>query len=94
MLHPGFIQKHPCNAGAAWHFFGMSTDWQIDEEILQKADQVTGRLGTSTQELVRLFVTQIANTGRVPIKLNANDELLDVARRNAILLSLDDSEGW
>ena len=74
----------------------MSTNWrvQIDDEILEKADQVTGRLGTSTQELVRLFVTQIANTGHVPLNLNASDTLLDVARRNTLLLSLDDSEGW
>jgi addiction module RelB/DinJ family antitoxin len=74
----------------------MSTVWRlrIDEATLEKADQVTGRLGTSTQEMVRLFVAQIANTGRVPLQLNANDELVDLKRRNANLLALDDSEGW
>ena len=78
-----------------WHFCGMSTVWRlrIDETVLEKADRVTGQLGTSTQEMVRLFVAQIANTGKVPLKMNANDELLDVKRRNATLLSLDDSEG-
>jgi antitoxin component of RelBE/YafQ-DinJ toxin-antitoxin module len=74
----------------------MTTVWRvrIDDSVLEKANRVTGELGTSTQEMVRLFVAQIAHTGKVPLKMNANDELLDFKRRNATLLSLDDSEGW
>lgn len=67
----------------------------MDEKTLARADRVTKRLGTSTQEMVRIFVTQIAESGRVPLKLDPEDDLvLDRARRNKLLLSLDDSEGW
>jgi len=73
----------------------MSTVWRvrIDGSVLNKADRVTKRLGTSTQEMVRIFVAQIAKSGKVPLKLDSNDDLLDVQRRNKILRELDDSEG-
>jgi antitoxin component of RelBE/YafQ-DinJ toxin-antitoxin module len=74
----------------------MSTVWRvrIDNSVLSKANRVTKRLGTSTQEMVRVFVTQIANSGKVPLKLDSDADLLDVQRRNKILRDLDDSEGW
>jgi antitoxin component of RelBE/YafQ-DinJ toxin-antitoxin module len=73
----------------------MSTVWRvrIDNSVLNKANRVTKRLGTSTQEMVRVFVTQIANSGKVPLKLDSDADLLDVQRRNKILRDLDDSEG-
>jgi addiction module RelB/DinJ family antitoxin len=73
----------------------MSTVWRvrIDRSTLSKANRVTKRLGTSTQEMVRVFVTQIANSGKVPLKLNS-DDVMDVQHRNKILRNLDDSEGW
>lgn len=74
----------------------MSTVWRvrIDKSTLNKADRVTKRLGTSTQEMVRVFVTQIARTGKVPLRLDSDDELVNVQHRNKILRELDDSEGW
>ena len=66
----------------------------MDQSVLKKADRVTKRLGTSTQEMVRVFVTKIANSGKVPLTLDTDDDLLDVQRRNKILRDLDDSEGW
>ena len=75
----------------------MSTVWRlrIDEKTLARADRVAARLGTSTQEMVRIFVAQMAESGRVPLKLEPADDLvLDPKRRNKLLLSLDDSEGW
>lgn len=74
----------------------MSIVWRvrIDEDVLNRADRVTKRLGTSTQEMVRIFVTQIAKSGKVPLKLETDDQLIDVRRRNKILRDLDDSEGW
>ena len=76
----------------------MTKVWRlrIDRKTLERANQVTGRIGTSTQELVRIFVTKIAQTGRVPLELNTNDNdlVLDKKRRNKLLASLDDSEGW
>jgi addiction module RelB/DinJ family antitoxin len=74
----------------------MSTVWRIrvDEELLNKADRVTKRLGTSTQEMVRVFITQIARTGKVPLKLDPDDDLVDVRRRNRIWGELDDTKDW
>jgi antitoxin component of RelBE/YafQ-DinJ toxin-antitoxin module len=68
---------------------------RIEKPLLDKANRVTTQLGTSTAEMFRIFVAQIARTGRVPLKLEAQaDDLLDVERRNRVLRSLDDSEGW
>ncbi len=49
----------------------MSYLWRvrIDEKILDRADRVTERLGTSTQEMVRVLVAKIAHTGAVPLEL-------------------------
>ena len=66
----------------------------MDQSVLKKADRVTKRLGTSTQEMVRVFVTKIANSGKVPLKLDTDNDLPGVQRRNKILRDLDDSEGW
>jgi addiction module RelB/DinJ family antitoxin len=43
---------------------------RIDEPTLKKADRVAEKLGTSTPEMVRIFVTQMARTGRVPLNLD------------------------
>lgn len=74
----------------------MSTVWRvrIDKSTLNKADRVTKRLGTSTQEMVRVFVTQIARTGKVPLKFDSDDELVDTHRRNRIWGELDDAKDW
>lgn len=74
----------------------MSTVWRIrvDEELLNKADRVTKRLGTSTQEMVRVFITQIARTGKVPLNLDPDDDLVDVRRRNRVWGELDDTKDW
>ena len=44
---------------------------RIEKPLLDKANRVSKRLGTSTSETVRIFVTQIARTGKVPLKLDA-----------------------
>jgi antitoxin component of RelBE/YafQ-DinJ toxin-antitoxin module len=68
---------------------------RIEKPLLDKANKVTRQLGTSTAEMIRIFVAQIARTGKVPLKLQAtSDDLLDAKRRNAVLRDLDDSEGW
>ena len=73
---------------------GMSTVWRVrvDKSVLNKAERVTKRLGTSTQEMVRVFLTQIARSGKVPLKLDPDDDLVDVRRRNRIWGELDDTE--
>lgn len=68
---------------------------RIEKSVLDKANEVTGQLGTSTAEMFRIFVAQIARTGKVPLKLEVPaDEVLDKEHRNRVLASLDDSEGW
>ncbi len=67
---------------------------RVDEEDLAKADAVAESVGTKTPEIVRMFIHQVARTGKVPISMSAQDELLDVKRRNRILRELDDAEGW
>ncbi len=56
----------------------MSYLWRvrIDEKILDRADRVTERLGTSTQEMVRILVAKIAQTGTVPLELGLGDDRL------------------
>jgi antitoxin component of RelBE/YafQ-DinJ toxin-antitoxin module len=68
---------------------------RVEKPLLDKANRVTSRLGTSTAEMVRIFVAQIARTGRVPLSLAPGPEgLLDRDQRNRVLRQLDDSEGW
>jgi addiction module RelB/DinJ family antitoxin len=78
------------------HNCGMSTVWRVrvDKSVLNKAERVTKRLGTSTQEMVRVFLTQIARSGKVPLKLDLDDDLVDVRRRNRIWGELDDTKDW
>jgi len=54
----------------------MSYLWRvrIDEKTLERADRVTRRLGTTTQEMVRVLISKIAQTGRVPIELRLEDD--------------------
>jgi len=68
---------------------------RIEKPLLEKANRVTTRLGTSTAEMFRIFVAQIAQTGRVPLSLAPEPKgLVDRERRNRVLKDLDDSEGW
>ena len=47
---------------------------RIEKPLLDKANRVTKRLGTSTSEMVRIFVTQTARSGKVPLKLDPGQE--------------------
>jgi addiction module RelB/DinJ family antitoxin len=69
---------------------------RIEKPLLTKADAVTKSLGTSTAEMFRIFVTEIARTGKIPVtlKVSAHDELVDVQRRNKIWSELDDTQSW
>jgi addiction module RelB/DinJ family antitoxin len=74
----------------------MSTVWRVrvDKSVLNKAERVTKRMGTSTQEMVRIFLAQIARSGKVPLKLDLDEDLVDVRRRNRIWGELDDTKDW
>lgn len=77
----------------------MTTVWRlrIDEDTLERAGEVTRRLGTSTQEMVRIFVARIAETGRVPLELAPGEEVVSTPweMRAAVLESFyDPSKAW
>ncbi len=68
---------------------------RIEKPILDKANRVTRQLGTSTPEMFRVFVAQIACTGKVRLSLSPGpDGVLDRQERNRVLRDLDDSGGW
>ena len=64
--------------------------------MLKKAETVTKSLGTSTAEMFRIFVAEIARTGKVPVSLktSGDDQLVDIQRRNQIWSKLDDTQNW
>ena len=47
---------------------------RIKKQLLEKADKITQRLGTSTPEMFRIFVSEIARTGKVPVHLEVGGE--------------------
>ena len=69
---------------------------RVEKPLLAKANAVTKSLGTSTAEMVRIFVSEIARTGKVPVRLNTSkdDTLPDIQRRNKIWSELDDTKSW
>jgi antitoxin component of RelBE/YafQ-DinJ toxin-antitoxin module len=82
----------------AWHSWNMTVLFRcrVEEPVLTKANAVTKSLGTSTAEMFRVFVAEIARTGKVPVSLRASgdDGLVDVQRRNKIWSELDDTQSW
>ena len=71
---------------------------RIEKPLLNRANQVAKKLGTSTAEMVRIFVTQMARTGKVPLNLDAKREIPLVGpweQRAATLESFyDKSKTW
>ena len=45
---------------------------RVQKPLLTKANAVTQALGSSTAEMFRIFVAEIARTGRVPVSLNTS----------------------
>ena len=71
---------------------------RVEKRLLKKADEVAKRLGTSTPEMIRVFLTEIARTGKVPVNLNSHaDEDIPGpwTQRAAILESFyDQAKTW
>ena len=71
---------------------------RVKPHLLKKARKVSADLGTSLEETVRMFMSQIARTDSIPLNLSVNreDDLIDAKRRNEIWSTLDDSspEDW
>ncbi len=69
---------------------------RIERDLIRKANRVAEEIGTTPGEIVRMLFTQLVRQKEIPFSLSAGkkDELLDIKRRNRVLLGLDDSEGW
>ncbi len=68
---------------------------RVDDRLLSQARSVTEALGTNPSEAVRMFLTEMVRTQRLPLALSLKAEgEVDKKRRNEILRGLDDSEGW
>ncbi len=70
---------------------------RVDPAKLKQAEKVTSELGTSVPEVIRIFVAEIARTGRVPVRMSVkppDEMLLNIEARNKIWRELDDAESW
>ncbi len=69
---------------------------RVEPHLLKAAKRVSAQLGTSLEETVRMFMSQMARTGCVPLSLDTGDGLVDIKRRNELWSALDDStaEDW
>jgi antitoxin component of RelBE/YafQ-DinJ toxin-antitoxin module len=70
---------------------------RVRKPLLDKVDKVSRSLGTSTGEMVRIFLTEIARTGKVPLNLQVEsnvDVLPSKEQRNRTMRSLDDTDSW
>jgi addiction module RelB/DinJ family antitoxin len=70
---------------------------RVEKSLLKEAEAVSEELGTTAQEAVRLFLTQLVKRRGIPFALTAEapvEGLVDVARRNRIWSELDDAAGW
>ena len=47
---------------------------RVEKPLLKKVNSLTQRLGTSTGEMFRIFLTEVARTGRVPVRLALEPE--------------------
>ena len=81
-----------------WHNWDMTVLFRcrVEKPLLAKADAVTKTPGSSTAEMFRIFVAEIARTGKVPValKISESDNLVDIPQRNKIWSQLDDAQSW
>jgi addiction module RelB/DinJ family antitoxin len=70
---------------------------RIDRALVKKATKVAEDIGTTPGEIVRMLFAQMVKRRAIPFPLTADaerDQLVDLKRRNRVLIDLDDSEGW
>jgi antitoxin component of RelBE/YafQ-DinJ toxin-antitoxin module len=71
---------------------------RVEKPLLKKVNSVTQRLGTDTGEVFRIFLAEIARTGRVPIRLALEpdgDSVSSWEQRTTTLESFyDESKTW
>ncbi len=71
---------------------------RVEPKLLKKARKVSSSVGTSLEEAIRMFISQIVRTESIPLNLSVakRDDLRDMKRRNEIWKGLDESsaEDW
>jgi antitoxin component of RelBE/YafQ-DinJ toxin-antitoxin module len=71
---------------------------RVEKCLLKKTNTVTQRLGTDTGEVFRIFLAEIARTGRVPVRLaleTDGDPVSSWEQRAGTLESFyDESKAW
>jgi antitoxin component of RelBE/YafQ-DinJ toxin-antitoxin module len=71
---------------------------RVEKPMLKKVNTVTQRLGTDTGEVFRIFLAEIARTGRVPVRLALEPDaapVLSWKQRSKTLESFyDESKTW
>jgi antitoxin component of RelBE/YafQ-DinJ toxin-antitoxin module len=71
---------------------------RVDKPLLKKVNSVTQELGTDTAEVFRIFLAEIARTGRVPVRLaldQGGDIVSSWEQRAGTLESFyDESKAW
>ena len=71
---------------------------RVEKPLLEKVNSVTQRLGTNTGEMFRIFLAEIARTGKIPVHLSLEPEetaLLPWEQRAEMLESFyDESKTW
>ena len=71
---------------------------RVDKKLLKAARQVSEEMGTSTAELIRIFLKALVETRQLPFVLKVPqpdpERLLSKEARNKIWKELDDSEAW
>ena len=71
---------------------------RVEKPLLKKVNSVTQRLGTDTGEVFRMFLFEIARTGKVPVRLALEPDEPAVSpweQRAAALESFhDESKTW
>jgi antitoxin component of RelBE/YafQ-DinJ toxin-antitoxin module len=71
---------------------------RVEKPLLKKVNSVTQQLGTDTGEVFRMFLAEIARTGRVPVRLALEPDETAVTpweqRAGALESFYDESKAW
>jgi antitoxin component of RelBE/YafQ-DinJ toxin-antitoxin module len=71
---------------------------RVEKPLLKKVNSVTQQLGTNTGEVFRMFLSEVARTGKIPVRLALELDETAVSpweQRAAALESFyDESKTW
>jgi antitoxin component of RelBE/YafQ-DinJ toxin-antitoxin module len=71
---------------------------RVEKPLLKKVNSVTQQLGTDTGEVFRMFLAEIARTGKVPVRLSLEPDETAVSpweqRAEALESFYDESKTW